>query len=300
MKKFLLISILLTHVISHCKAQPNGSFENWSTIFGIEEPDNWQTGNAFSLLSPPNPLSAFKATGIDKHSGNYALKLRTVFLNNNPDSTIFPDSFGVAFTGKVNYNPVAVTYGYPYTGRPEKLEFWAKYLPVGIDRASVGVVLKKWNGTTSDTVASGSLTFSQVLQYTLFQINLIYRSTELPDSAEIGLASSNKNAVRVGSMLFIDDLAYTGNVGIGEKHIYADKVNVFPNPAKGNVTIQTVLEEADNVKVIDALGRPYGIYKINNYKTDINTSLFAEGIYYCEIRDKKNKILTKCKFNTVK
>ena len=301
MKKLLIISsILITAPIYRGLAQPNGSFENWSTTFGVIDPDNWQTGNLLSLLSPPNPLSAFKAIGVDKHSGNYALKLQTIYLNNNPDPNLFLDTMGIAFTGKILINPVSSTMGYPYTGRPAMLEFWAKYQPVGGDNAEVGVLLKKWNGVSSDTVAFGSVIIGAVSQYTLFQCNLVYRLPELPDSAGIALSSSLKTTARVGSTLFIDDLAFTGWVGIDEYNNYTDKVKIYPNPAKENITIDAQISEADNVQVDDVSGKLIGVYKIRNYSTNINTGAFSEGIYFYRIRDKNNKILTNGKFNVTK
>lgn len=303
---FALYTIGLTTLLSmttlNCCAQPNAGFENWSTVYTLLEPDNWQTGNFGSLASPPNPLSAFRATGVDKHSGNYALQLKTAFLNNNFFPQFFADTMGLVFTGRLANSPPAAKFGYPYTGRPEKLEFWAKYQPVGNDIAEVGVALRKWNGISSDTIAFGYITFGTTSQYALFQINLIYKLPGLPDTAVIGIASSmNIGTARVGSTLFIDDLAYTGWVGIDESSINgADKIKIFPNPAKEYVTIHTQIEDAENVQVTDVTGRAIGLYKIQNYLANINTCAFAGGIYLYEICDKKNKILAKGKFNVAK
>ena len=306
MKKYTLHILFLLIIncslsIVNCFAQPNPGFENWTTTFGIEDPDSWQTMNFLSLTTPPNPLSAFKAIGVDAHTGNYALKLTTIFINNNPAPTQIPDTTGLVFTGKINVSPFTLTYGFPYTGRPEKLEFWAKYAPVGGDTGRVGVALTKWNGVSRDTIANGGIDIHSTAIYTVFQYSLNYRSTSLPDSAVIAIASSKSKATaRVNSSLYIDDVAFTGWVGINQYDINNSKVQVFPNPAKDNVTIHAQINEADNVQIIDASGKLVGIYKIQNYTSDINTSAFAEGFYFYEIRDKKNCVLTKGKFNVVK
>ena len=307
MKKFILhIAILLIIncqlSIVNCSAQPNGGFENWTTTFSYEDPDGWQTLNFLSLNSPPNPLSAFKATGIDVHSGNYALKLTTIFINNNPASTIFHhDTACFCFTGKINISPFSYQYGFPYTGRPEKLEFWSKYTPIGTDIAGAFVSLLKWNGVSHDTIADGGITILATSTYNLFQLNLNYRSTALPDSATIAFTPSQDSAAaRVGSTLFVDDVSLIGWVGIDQYDINSTKVKVFPNPAKDNITIHAQIDDADNVQLIDASGKLQGIYKIQNYTSDINTSAFAEGIYFYEIRDKKDCGLTKGKFNVVR
>jgi hypothetical protein len=295
---FLIINCSLS--IVNCNAQPNPGFENWTTTFGVEDPDGWQTQNFLSLLSPPNPLSAFKVIGVDVHSGNYALKLKTVFMNNNPDPSQIHDTMGITFTGKVNPSPFAYILGYPYTGRPEKLEFWAKYTPVGNDTGGAYVYLIKQSGTSHDTIAGGEIRILPTTTYTLFQLTLTYLSTALPDSAVIGFSSSHKDSLaRVGSTLFVDDVALTGWVGIDQYDIN-NKVKVFPNPAKYNITISTQINDADNIQLIDISGKLINDYKIQNYSTNINTSAFAEGIYFYEVRDKTNCILTKGKFNVVK
>ncbi len=301
MKRLIIITYFFIFAISHCKAQPNGGFENWTQEFNYQNPDGWQTLNFMSNTNPPNPLSAFKATGIDKHSGSYALKLKTIFINNN----IFPgrlaDTGCAVFTGSIAVSPFSYRYGFPYTSRPDKLEFWFKYIPVGGDTAGVIACLRKWNGAGYDTVAFGGKNIPAEAGYTLFQLDLIYKSTEMPDSAVIAFASSKlPTCARQNSTLFIDDVTFTGTADIDHLDEGAVKIKIFPNPAKDNLTIEVLNEAADNVQVFDAFGKLAGIYKIYNYNTAVNTGAFAEGCYTCEIRDKKNKILAASKFNVIK
>ncbi|MDP1745727.1 MAG: PCMD domain-containing protein, partial [Bacteroidota bacterium] len=284
MKKAVITFVFLTSLLFNAASQPNGGFENWSTEFNYQAPDGWQTLNFISVFAPPNSLSAFKATGVDKHSGNYALKLKTMFINNNPLPGTVYDTIGYVFTGKVNVSPPSLKFGIPYVGRPEKLELWAKYFPVGMDLAGVSISLQKWNGTSTDTIAYGAIIIDSTLIYTLFQINIVYQSTELPDTMIIGFTSSyKKSKARVGSILYLDDVALTGWVGIDEKNIYSDKVKVFPNPASDEININATIDEADNIQIIDVSGKLMGNYKIQNYNANINTGLFAEGIYFYEI-----------------
>ena len=60
---YLAFLLIINYQLSivNCNAQPNPGFENWTTTFGIEDPDSWQTSNFLALLSPPNPLSTFRA-----------------------------------------------------------------------------------------------------------------------------------------------------------------------------------------------------------------------------------------------
>ena len=305
MKKLIITAAILTFNFSlstlNCCAQLlNGGFEDWTTQYNFENPDHWETLNVLSLFS--NPLSAFKAVGVDKHSGNYALKLKTIVLSNNPAPQLIPDTIGFVFTGKINISPPSMKLGIPYTGRPEKIELWAKYTPVGNDLGAIVCNLLKSNGVNHDTVASAELTLPATNTYTLFQVPLNYNLSEQPDSAIIRFSSSKYiDDARVGSTMFIDDVSFTGWVGIEESGACGtDKVKIFPNPAKENITILAQIDEADNVQVVDASGKLVNVYKIQNYKAIINTSILADGIYFYTIHDKKDRTLTKGKFNVIK
>jgi hypothetical protein len=299
MKNLIVIFLFLTSGILNSLAQPNSSFENWSTVYGSENPDNWQTLNFLSMFT--NPISSFKATGVDKHSGNYALKLKTIYLNNNPLPGTIDDTIGYFFTGKISISPPSLKLGIPYVGRPQKLEFWAKYLPVGTDLAGASVILQRWNGIKTDTISTGSVIIDTTENYTFFQIDLTYNSPELSDTLIIGFSSSYKRILaRVGSTIYVDDVALTGWVGIDEQNKYADIVKIFPNPATDIVNILAKTDEADNVQITDISGKDMGLYKFQNYNVNINIGLFAEGIYLYEIRNKKNNPLNKGKFNVVK
>lgn len=305
MKKLIVILTILTFNLGlltlNCFAQPNGGFENWSTVYNYQVPDNWATLNFLSMFSP-NPTSAFKATGLDKHSGSYALKIQTIFVENNPAPGSIDDTVGITFTGKITLSPPAYKVGFPYSGRPEKLEFWSKYTPVGNDTAGARIVLMKWNGISRDTIAFGELFINSTVAYNIFQVPLTYySSTAVPDTAAIIFGSSKREAdARVGSTLYIDDVAFTGWVGVEEHDRFSDKVKTFPNPATGAINIYAKIDEADNIQILDVSSKRVGVYKIHNYNANINTGLFSEGIYFYEIRDNKNRSLTKGKFNVIK
>jgi hypothetical protein len=300
MKKLVFIFTILIFEMLNLKAQSNGGFENWSLSFGIEDPDTWQTLNFFSVY-PVNSLSAFKVSGVDKHSGNFALKLKTVYIQNNPNPSLTGDTTGGIFTGKITFSPFAYQYGFPYTGRPEKLDFWSKYIPVGADTAGAVVVLKRWNGFYTDTIAVGSLFINATPGYTKFSVDLVYYSTEIPDSAFVGFASSkSSNIARINSTLYVDDVTFTGWVGINKYEKNVGAVKLYPNPANDYLNISTTFPEADNIAIKDISGKFIGVYNIQNYLVSINTGLFEDGIYFFQIHDKKGAILTNGKFSVVK
>jgi hypothetical protein len=298
MKNTVLV-IIAFFFIAYCKSQPNPGFEDWAVRFGIQEPTGWQTPNFLSLLSPPNPLSAFKASGIEAHSGSSALKLKTVFLNNKPSQIAVNDSVGGAYTGQLTLAPLSDIQGFPYTARPQKLQFWAWYIPVGNDIAKAGVLLKKSKNNGYDTIAYSVIDIVPTSTYNLFEINIDYTSADLPDSAIIAFATS-KNSVtaRVGSTLYIDDLAFSGYVG--EKEIkVVNKVILFPNPTTDYLFISTCSDHAKTIKLTDLSGKAVETYKIEQQNITIDTRCLPSGIYYYEVNDNTGIVLNKGKINII-
>ncbi len=282
-----------------CFSQPNGGFENWYTVFSSESPVGWQTLNFLQFTLPPNPISAFKVSGLDKHSGNYALKIKTVHLNNNPLPNVLDDTMGLSFTGVINISPSSYRYGFPYAGRPEKLEFWYKYLPVGADQGGVRVTLTRWNGVKTDTLAFAEDTISYNPNYGIFELPLTYFSNEIPDSATIFLASSrHRDVARVGTTLYLDDMAFTGWVGIDEKNSHPPKI--YPNPASDNITFSNLPVNADVIEVADVTGKKIESYKLKDTNLNISTVRFNAGTYLYTVIDTDKKTIFQGKFSIVK
>ena len=300
MKRRITIVYLCFASIICCKSQPNPGFENWSQEFTYQEPDGWQTLNFLTMLSPPNPQSAFRANGIEAHSGTSALKLQTVYLNNRPPQLEIGDSSGGAYTGKLIYSPLSVKQGFPYTGRPEKLQFWARYIPIGNDMGRAGVLLKKATQTGYDTVAFGLIYLSETTAYTLFEVELDYKTEELPDSAIIAFGTSKNSATaRLGSTLFVDDVAFMGYVGVNELAEVTEKVQLFPNPASSQIHIKTGSSDAEYVRILDSSGKEIRTYTIKNNNLIISTDVYKNGIYFYEIRG-KNDLVHRGKLSVVK
>lgn len=289
-------------MLCHLKntAQPNGGFENWTNEFGYENPDDWQTLNFLSLSNPPSELSAFKAVGSDKHSGNYALKLKTILVDDDQFPALLGDSVGGAFTGKINFSPFFYKFGYPYTGRPEKIQFWAKYQPVGNDTAAVAVMLRKLNGTLHDTVAFGVMKIAPSPVYTFYQLNLEYNFDILPDTAIIAFyPSGDTSFARINSTLFIDDVLFTGWVGIDEsKGLGALKI--APNPAKDYFSVCGATSCTEmSIHIRDISGNLLIRTPLQKADSGVNVSNLPTGLYIYEIYS-KNKITARGKLNIVK
>lgn len=297
-----IITYLIFLLSAVAVSQNNGGFENWTTSGSYEEPVDWQTTNILSLFG--NAVSSFKVSGTDKYSGNYALKVKTIHIVNKLGLNL-TDTAGVAFNGKVIISPPSYRVGSPYTTRSQKLGFYAKYIPVGTDTGIVLVTLQqRLVSGVRDTIATGKIDVPPSGTFSFFEITLDYRNNSIPDTMAIVFASSKKKSTaRVGSALFVDDVAFSGTVPIGIKEYqnkYGLKIKSYPIPANNQLTIEALFDEASNIEITDATGKILGHYKIQNNSSLINTSAFESGLYFFTIYDKRNKPLTSGKFNVIK
>ena len=300
--KFIFCLIFANYFVF---SQNNGDFENWtlktvntsSGTISYQDPDNWQTLNFLSQFG--NPLSAFRASGTDKYSGNYALKIMSVYLPNKLIPQI-PDTLGITYNGKIITSPPSYLPGSPYTGRPAKLGFYSKYIPVGIDTGLAKVVLYRGLTTGRDTIATGRIKILPSGVYSFYEIILNYSSTANPDSAQILFsvsgAGSDSTAKRVGNTLYVDDVLFIGTVDIKEYEGYYSKIKLYPNPTTDVLTINTQVEEAEKIEVTDITGKTRYTYKIVDYHIFINTSLYDYGCYFYRVLNKDGKILVNGKF----
>lgn len=282
-------------------AQPNAGFENWESEFGAESPVGWQTLNFLSLMG--NPHSSFKVGGLEKFAGNYSLKIKSVNISANPLPAVFDDTMGGVFTGEINISPAYYKYGFSYSGRPEYLDFWYKYLPVGDDFGAAIVVLTKWNGVKRDTIAQTDTVLYHNPTYQKFHLKLNYRSEEIADTAVILFGSSNdKDFARVGSTLFLDELSFTGWVGIDEQSKNKkEDVRFFPNPAKNkiNILLKNKNEHA-TLQIINANGKIIHNQQLNLFNNEIDVEQYPPGVYFYKIMDDNKYCFATGKFTVVK
>lgn len=302
LSRIIVCCLLFFKCLIVCIAQPNPGFENWHSELSYLVPDNWQTFNILSVTSPPNPLSAFRVTGIDVHSGNYALQLKTVYFNNFNMPPGFGDTAGGAFTGHINYSPFNINYGFPYTSRPEFFEFWGRYLPVGNDTGVAIVFFTKWNGVKSDTIGFCYQYLFNQPTYNYYKDTITYLSDQIPDTAAIIFVTSKSMAsARINSVMYVDDVALTGWVGIKEYDKLKEKVKLFPNPAKEFISMQFDFDEdIDEIKIVDLQGKLIEQEKIINNKIIVNTAMYENGCYLFAVYNRDKKIIYQNKFNVVK
>ena len=305
MKKKSFLSVAVIFFIVRATAQniiPNPGFENWIPNAGYDDPEGWGTLNVVSLLG--NPVSVFKDS-ITPYAGSYAMKITTIVLSSNPDSTQLRDTSGLAFTGNVSFSGFVL--GYPYNLKPANLNFYYKYNPSGIDSAYCAVQLFKWDSIsgTRDTIASGL--FKTILNsntYSLATLPLNYNplfTSLTPDTALINFSASNDVTPQAGSILYVDELSFTGgNVGIYENFGDNKGILVFPNPAKNEVNFLLDGGNFSSIEVFETTGKKICSAPVKNKAATIDVRSFKNGQYLYRITDHKNSVVKTGVFNTIK
>lgn len=277
-----LFIILLFSSFTGFAQVPNGGFESWT----LNDPDSWVTTNALMLLG--NPQSVFQST--DAHSGSSACEIRTVQLTNKPPGVPLPDYIGSIFTGKQIFTtPI---FGFPYTSKPKKLNFWYKFNAMNNDTATVLAYTTRWNASLGkrDTLSYGySLMIDSVGVYTQQEVMLVMMdSINAPDSAVIVFTASIFGAPHAGAKLIVDDVEFTGgNVGLTENEPVLD-LAIYPNPMDEDYFFLQLNQPAKQVSVCirNTQGQQVALYDmLGETKTQsIRTGMLPSGLYFITVQ----------------
>jgi len=274
MKKMLLLVSACFISINFLMAQPtipNNGFETWTDTI---TPGSWGTSNlslGFLSFSPVTQTT-------DKHSGSYAMKLKTI----NTSFGLLP---GVATCGTLNLALHTITGGVPTGGvKPASFSGAFKYNSVNGDTMLIIALLTRWNGTSRDTLGRGGITVNQtVANYNVFNEPIQYQNPNLiPDTFNIIILSSAGAAPQENSTLYVDDLSFVGT--LGEKMPLAMFMQkVYPNPSDGLFNLTLGDESIYTVKVYNMMGQK--IYEKDNVVNQqlIDIKGYPKGIYYIEV-----------------
>jgi hypothetical protein len=79
-----------------------------------------------------------------------------------------------------------------------------------------------------------------------------------------------------------------------------NKVSLYPNPAKNNVTISTQLTNNDNIKIFDVTGKLIKAERFNSKSIIFSVSDYKNGLYFYNINDVNGNVLHSNKFVVAK
>ncbi len=247
--KSLLSLTLLILFSAALKAQiPNAGFESWTAMTGYNTPDQW--GNLNLSTSAAAVFTVTKGT-----SGPAAGSAYVQLTTKGVGSVIKP---GIIVSGQLDTVTLKPLSGFAFTSRPEKLTGKWQHMGYGADAATISAWLTKWNSASHqrDTIASLNTTASGMLHtWGIFSIAFTYYSSASPDTAVIQISSSGNTPVKY-SFVWIDELAFEGNVLAVDPCQPVSGVSLYPNPSSDFVYINyySSTNEVVDIKFMDNIG----------------------------------------------
>ncbi len=271
MKQSLLFLLCALFSVSVMAQQvPNGDFELWTGT----TPNEWDTSNENVLGTQFTTVSKITSGA---QSGSFAAKVET------QTKTIFmvgPVTLpGILTLGDFNLDianqSASLTGGEAFTHRPYSLRGYYKVTPAAGDTPLIGVGISKWNEETGerDTLGFGLMYFGEATStWTAFEIVIEYTSTEIPDTMNVIIASSdlmNNTTFINGSTISVDNLSF----------YYPPALNIVSIAAQQDVTVNQGTAFAD-------LSLPAEVeVSLDNATTTNLSVIWQEGGYNPDVAD---------------
>jgi hypothetical protein len=317
MKKNLLIASAVFFVITAFGQTnlPNGDFEQWRSVQGIDSVYWVPTGDFFqtldtlanlpSLGGSPGPITAYRTT--DAYSGTYAVKLVSNTFPWSPQNIFIPGMLG---TTQMNILGNSIFLGKPCPGpdcRPLKLRGFYKYMPVSTDAGEALICVTRYNTSThkKDTIGSGKMIYKNLqTTYDSIVVPISYNypaSAETPDSMTILVVASAGFRVDsltsgkgfIGSTMIVDDLSLEYPLGIQQMLMPEVTVKTYPDPAKDLLTVE-LSEKVKNgtFEVYTLQGQNLNRIALSEKVTEVPVQNLPNATYYFKLTDGKNVINT--------
>jgi hypothetical protein len=296
MKKFtLLFATSFIGAFSFAQTIPNAGFETWvnnnESPHTYSVPQGWITLDAIesdlhNAFGDPTYVANSVTQAGSPHGGSSAVQMAVV--QSNEGDTIA----GAIFSEPSANNFLNVAFGsggamgYAFASRPANLTGFRKFTISGGDSATVGVVMTKWNTMTNmrDTLVNIQNYFftTPANAWTSFSIPLSYSSSAFPDTCII-FAGIVAPIPHPGTIFTIDDLAFTGLIGINEAQNNQATVSVFPNPFNNQATLSftdVTLNHA-SLEMYDVLGNKVRVITdLNGEDVILNRDGLSDGMYF--------------------
>ncbi len=290
MKKSLLFGLLSLIVSVSLMGQgqvPNGDLELWENMgLGFEDPEFWQTPNESTLIT--TIFTVTKST--DAAMGIYSAKLESKLL---AGEFVSPGVITLGhFTVDYINNTAYLTGGIPFTDRPLALNGSYKNFPAANDSTLITVLFTKYNPTKgkSDTIGVGVMFGTETVDtWTNFHIPITFFVELAPDTMNLHVVSSNMTNPNKDSYMFVDDLKFEYEAGIGdnENTIYT---SIYPNPANDQISFSFEKEVKAELKIFNNEGQELVNASINGMEHKVDVSKLASGTYFYGLFEKNKKI----------
>jgi hypothetical protein len=294
MKKITLVTFLFMTAAFFSNAQiDNGRFETWtdSTVgaYTYDSLVHWMTTDLISQQNSSTHVHSAEQETANVYEGTSSIRLTSWTAGG-----IIPGVPGAASNGNVLVTGLSVSPigGVPDVMRHAALSGYYQYTPAGSDHGSIETVLYKRNGASRDTIAYGAFDVAFPMgTYTHFTIGLTPMSTDDPDSSLIWIQSSPRSPIGAGvtgSVLRVDSLYYTGQIGIDDISPLVKAMLTYPVPAVNeiNVKVELVSPGVSMIyEILDKNGNIVASDKMHSNTQKIDVSKLAAGNYFVNLRD---------------
>jgi len=286
---FTILTFLVAII---CSAQSNLDFERWDVNYnGIDESKHWINTSDASKYGAPTTM--FKEVD-NPAEGLASVKLVTSYWE--AGSSYELDTLVGSLLQQCDYNK-----------RPKSFEFSYKSAPKLGDEILVGIQLTINENGSVLVVGEGFFTTNEIQQnWTKQKVEIEYFSNITPDNINI-IALSSANAVinngangysKIGSTLFFDNLKLNEESSIEIENEYY--INVFPNPAKSFINVESNSPEKQEIEIYNLSGELLLSYSFTQHsKFDIST--LPTGTYIYKVFSlTSHEITSTNKFNVIR
>lgn len=305
MKKItLLLSTFITCASLFAQTIPNASFETWvnntEANQTYELPQGWISGDLLTSAFDPNYNGVTVLKSTQSHSGTYAVKMDVSLLNGD---TLTPTLASVGSLEEFLNTVFAGSeiLGFPFNSRPANLQGYYKLNSIGNDSVSIEVQMTKWNPVSNASDLVGRTEFSitsNASAYSMFNIPLVYSTSDTPDTVNIGISIINETSgVHPGTTLYIDDLAFSGTAtGINETSSVLSPIKFYPNPfsTSAKIAIDPSIELNNaSISIVDLVGKKvWEQSNIKSHQLTIERGDLPDGLYFYKVLNNNAEIAT--------
>lgn len=264
--RYVLLPVLFIGLMPMSHAQiPNGGFESWYSNVNYMEPTAWWTSN---MVTYAMSGAASCVPGAPGAVGNYHMEITSMNAGNIVE-------IGRATCG----NEATGQPGFPYAARPTHFTGQVQYAPQGGDVGQVHAALWGWNSQMTGREVIGVATYNittPIGAWQSFSVPFTYFSANMPDTAKVFLNASGNTPVH-GTVLRVDDLAFSEVVGLEERHS-APVLSVFPSPATDLVTIVST-EWLAHIAAFNVNGQLVWEQGVNGPQATMDIAAWPSGVY---------------------
>ena len=270
---------------------PNPDFENWTTT-NVYMPQGWRSDDK------GNGVTAVQRS-TDKYSGNYAMKLKTIYASNGDTMDGYTETTN-NYSNTTSWGP-----SFPVNARPNSLKGFYKFTPQNGDTFRINVMLFKAGQQVGYAEYFSGAAYNT---YTPFSTTINYFN--LPsgnvDSGSISISTfmmgQFSNNPRGQSEAFIDNLSFDNYVyaGIKETSKTNNIVCVYPNPTNSltYIKLNNIDDDLITINVVDLNGKQLMkladiAIKKGDYTFEFDAAQLKSGFYFLQISGNTTAIMKK-------